>query len=96
MSETEAAVDVAEIERRHVAALESLTPEQQLALAREILGARVLVEGALRDVVATRRVVLDAVFAAEAKAMNAGRTPVLDFFLPLDRELPLGAPREAR
>lgn len=92
MSETPSAVDAAEIERRHVAALESLTPEQQLALAREILAARVLVESRLRKLQATRRVVLDAVFASEAEATNDGRNPVMDFFLPLDRELPLGAP----
>lgn len=92
MSEAEAEVlDVAavDIEARHIAGLESLTEDQKVTLARELLALKVAEAAARKGVVVTRRETLDTIFAAEAGAVSQGFQPQVDFFLPLDNELPL-------
>lgn len=80
-----------DVEAQHAAALESMTTDQYLAMAREILAVQIRNEGKAKRVFVTRRESLDGVFAAEAEARNAGATPKVDFFLPIDNDLPLQA-----
>lgn len=104
------------VENMHRAALESMTEEQRLAMAREILATQIRAEAKYAEV--KRRAVrgefkepmepealehlfqryaypridsLRAAFQAEADARNMGAEPKVDFFLPLDTELPLQA-----
>lgn len=83
------AVTPDDIQAAHKAALESMSSDQYLAVARELLATMIREKANARDVFVTRMESLEAVFEAEANAVNAGAKPKVDFFLPLDNALPL-------
>lgn len=72
----------------HTAILESMTPDQLLVMARELVASRVRLESERVGQYVNRRESLDAVFAAEAEARVQGASPKIDFFLPIDNDFP--------
>jgi hypothetical protein len=86
-------VEAKHIQLDHIAALASLTPDYALALSREIFAAQIRAQAQAKGVFVTRMESLEAVFAAEANAVNAGAAPKIDFFLPLSTELPFSVAR---
>jgi phosphopantetheine adenylyltransferase len=95
MGEATTGVTAYDIEVAHEEALASLSEVQQVALAREILAVKIADAAKVQGVVASRRDTLDAVFEAEAGATNRGFKPLVNFFLPLDQELPLRTSHDA-
>lgn len=80
-----------EIRADHKDRLEAFSDEDKLVMSREILAAMVRFMGkyAKPPVKVTRKESLAAIFETEAAARAAGAKPKVDFFLPLDQELPL-------
>lgn len=72
----------------HAAILATMTPDQMLVMAREMVASRARLESARLGKFVTRRESLEAVFVAEAAAREQGATPKIDFFLPLDNDFP--------
>jgi hypothetical protein len=81
--------EAAQIAEDHEHALRSMNPDQLLAMARELLATAIRDKAQVQGVFTTRLESLQAVFEAEANAVNAGASAKVDFFLPLDAELPL-------
>lgn len=77
----------------HIAALATLSPDHALALAREVFAAQIRAQAQAKGVFVTRMESLEAVFEAEANAVNAGAEAKIDFFLPLTTELPFSVAR---
>ncbi|USN14823.1 hypothetical protein DOMOVOI_03490 [Brevundimonas phage vB_BpoS-Domovoi] len=77
-----------DLEAQHRAILESMTPDQMLVMAREMVASRARLESERVGQFVSRKESLDAVFAAEAAARDLGAEPKIDFFLPLDNDFP--------
>jgi len=84
----DAEVTMIDIEIAHRAAIASMTGEQKLAMARELLANQIRHAAERQRKMVTRRESLEGVFTAEAVARRQGATPQVDFFLPLENELP--------
>ena len=72
----------------HAAILATMTPDQMLVMAREMVASRARLEAGRLGKFVTRRESLEAVFCAEAAAREQGAEPRIDFFLPLDNDFP--------
>lgn len=78
-----------EISKAHIAALESMTPDQLLAVARELFANQIRMMAAKNYQMVTREESLDGIFEAEANARASGAAvPKVDFFLPITTEIP--------
>lgn len=77
-----------DIAKAHTDAIASMTDEQRLAMARELLASRARLEAGRKSEFVDRGQSLDAVFCAEAEARRLGAVPKVDFFLPIDNDFP--------
>ena len=80
-----------DIEANHIDVLTRMDPAQRLVMAREILASQIRAKAKEQGVYITRKESLEAVFEAEARAVEAGASPKVDFFMPLSSDLPLQA-----
>jgi hypothetical protein len=93
MTATTTTFTAADVRHTHIAALETCSQEQLTALARELLALKIVDAGNAHGVTVTRSEALDEAFVAEAAALNQGYTAKVDFFLPLDKEIPIKTER---
>lgn len=84
----------ADLREHHIRTIGHMDEDQRLVMAREVLVAMMIAEASKQGRDLTRKTALAAIFASEAQAMNQGRVAVINFFLPIDQDLPLAVDKQ--
>lgn len=84
-----------DVEWMHIDAIQSMTTEQKLVIAREILAHKLSEVARAQGKKLSRRDALDGVFRVESQTRNDGAKPHIDFLYPLDIEIPLWSAGDA-